>query len=71
MLLEELMSSQRTYAASDARLRKELQELENAKITYALDVQMQENMLAQKLQEEASSAIQESQHELIQQFQAG
>ena len=37
---------------------------------YALDVQMQENMLAQKLQEEASSAIHESQHELIQQFQA-
>ena len=70
MLLEELVSSQRTYAASDARLRRELQELENAKITYALDVQMQENMLAQKLQEEASSAMQESQHELVQQFQA-
>ena len=70
MPLEELVSSQRTYAASDARLRRELQELENSKITYALDVQMQENMLAQKLQEEASSAIQESQHELIQQFQA-
>ena len=70
MLLEELVSSQRTYAASDDRLRRQLQELENSKITYALDVQMQENMLAQKLQEEASSAIQESQHELIQQFQA-
>ena len=70
MLLEELVVSQRTYAASDDRLRRELQELENSKIAYALDVQMQENMLAQKLQEEASSAIQESQHELIQQFQA-
>ena len=70
MLLEELVVSQRTYAASDDRLRRELQELENSKITYALDVQMQENMLAQKLQEEASSAIHESQHELIQQFQA-
>ena len=70
MLLEELVSSQRTYAASDDRLRRELQELENSKITYALDVQMQENTLAQRLQEEASSAIHESQHELIQQFQA-
>ena len=38
MLLEELVSSQRTYAATDARLRRELQELENSKITYALDV---------------------------------
>ena len=70
MLLEELVSSQRTYAASDDRLRRELQELENSKITYALDVQMQENMLAQRLQEQAASAIQESQHELVQQFQA-
>ena len=36
MLLEELVSSQRTFAASDARLRRELQELENSKITYGL-----------------------------------
>ena len=70
MLLEELVSSQRTYTASDARLRKELEELQQSRVTDALDVQMRENAFAQRLQEEASNAMQESQQELVQQFQA-
>ena len=64
------MSSQRTYTASDARLRKELEELQQSKVTDALDVQMRENAFAQRLQEEASNAMKESQQELVQQFQA-
>ena len=70
MLLEELVSSQRAYTASDARLRKELEELQQSRVSDALDVQMRENAYAQRLQEEDSNAIQESQQELVQQFQA-
>ena len=72
MLLAELVSSQRTYTASDSRLRKELEELQQSRVTDALDVQMRENAFAQRLQEEASNAnaTQESQQELVQQFQA-
>ena len=69
-LLEELIAAQRHYTTNDARLRRELEESQQARISDALDVQLRENAYAQRLQEEASRAMLESQHELVQQFQS-
>ena len=70
MLLEELVAAQRHYTTTDARLRKELEESQQARISDALDVQLRESAYAHRLQEEASRAMLESQQELVQQFQS-
>lgn len=62
--------TQRSFTANDVRLRKDLEETQQARISDALDVQMQEHMYAQRLHEQATQVILESQHELVQQFQA-
>ena len=69
-LLNELAIAQGSFTANDVRLRKELEETQQARISDALDVHLQEQRCAQNLQEQATKAILESQHEMVQQFQA-
>ena len=69
-LFNELAIAQGSFTANDVRLRKELEETQQARISDALDVHFQEQRCAQNLQEQATKAILESQHEMVQQFQA-
>ena len=69
-LFNELAIAQGSFAANDVRLRKELEETQQARIPEALDVHLQEQRYAQNLQEQATKAILGSQHEMVQQFQA-
>ena len=54
----------------EAARREQSEESQQARITDALDVQRQESQYAQRLQEQATKAMLESQQEMVQQFQA-
>eukprot|EP00439_Symbiodinium_sp_Y106_P047239 s1057_g6.t1 len=69
-LIAEMSLAQAHSVNEDNRLREELAELHQKRVSDALDLQLEESRLAQNLQEQANQHVQNSQEVMLEQFQA-